>query len=64
MYAKGITDRPDKLMGMDVPTKFFKPTDEEERKAEDILVSAHNNIAGKWLCCLYNEWLEYISLST
>ena len=50
MYAKGITDRPDKLMGMDIPTRFLKPTEEEERKAEEILVSAHNNIAGESVC--------------
>ncbi len=50
MYAKGVTDRPDKLMGLAIPTKFNKPTKDEEREAEELLVSLHNNIAGVRAC--------------
>lgn len=54
MYAKGVTDRPDKLMGMTIPTlQFSKPNKEQERAAEELLVSGHNNIAGAVLHLVY-----------
>ncbi len=46
MFIKGVTDRPDKMMGFALPSKFKKPTAEEEKCSIELLVSVHNNIAG------------------
>ena len=55
MYVKGITDRGDKLLALggliDTQTTVLKPTKEQEKMAEEVLVALHNNIAGMdgWL---------------
>ncbi len=46
MFVKGVTDRPDKMMGFALPSRFSKPTAEEEKYSVELLVSVHNNIAG------------------
>lgn len=47
MYAKGITDKVDKLLGgFNVMPTMLKPTKDQEKAAEEILVAVHNNIAG------------------
>ena len=50
MYVKGITDRGDKLLALggliDAQSTMLKPTKDQEKMAEEVLVAVHNNIAG------------------